>query len=93
MCVWLYVYMFELYRRLSGWTDFLEIFTVSSGMSGKISNEWGATPTYTYCKLITKWVYCTFRVWYNNCYGDGDQRSAMSIHSKRWVDSNHTYNL
>ena len=55
--------MFVLYRWLNGWTDFLEIFTVSSSMSGRsyvvISTGLGATPTYItyYSKLIRKWVY------------------------------------
>ena len=31
-----FVCMFEVFGRLNGWTDFLEIFTVSSCMSGRL---------------------------------------------------------
>ena len=56
-----FVCLFEVYRRLNGWIDFLEILTVPSYMPGrrnyrlillkifyfKISSRRGATPTYS----------------------------------------------
>ena len=63
------VCLFEHYRRLNGGTDFLEIFTLSSYISGSgylllfmlkfqmVENHAHIYYITYYCKLITKWVY------------------------------------